>query len=107
VKYSVLDRSIERNLLPYAINYNITIQAYTPLERGAVARNKILSDIGGKYDKTAVQVALNFLISRPMVVAIPKTERKKRIEEFKGTLGWRLNKEDIEFIERVLTTYRL
>jgi len=102
VKYSVLDRQIERDLLPFAIKEGITIQAYTPIERGAVTNVELLNSIGRKYGKTAVQVALNFLISRPRVVAIPKTERKERIDEFKGVLGWRLSKEDIESIEKSL-----
>lgn len=99
VKYSVLDRSIEDNLLPYAIEHSITIQAYTPLEKGKVANNKILSEISKKYNKTSIQVALNYLISNPMVTAIPKTEKTERVLEFKGALGWRLTKEDIELIK--------
>ncbi len=98
VKYSVLDRTIEDNLLLYAIEHSITIQAYTPLEKGKVSNNKILSEIGKKYNKTPTQVALNYLISNPMVTAIPKTEKIERVLEFKGSLGWRLMKEDIEFI---------
>ncbi len=101
VKYSVYDRHVERDLLPLCIREGITIQAYTPLEGGAVAADKTLTDIGSKYGKTAVQVALNFLISRPSVVAIPKSERSERIGEFKGALGWRLNDRDIDVIERV------
>ncbi|MEM3832249.1 MAG: aldo/keto reductase [Thermoprotei archaeon] len=98
VKYSVLDRTIEDNLLPYAIEHSITIQAYTPLERGKVSNNKILSEIGKKYNKTPVQIALNYLISNPMVTAIPKTEKIERVLEFEGSLRWRLTKEDIESI---------
>ncbi|MEL9997875.1 MAG: aldo/keto reductase [Sulfolobales archaeon] len=101
VKYSVYDRSIEKDLLPYAIQEGITIQAYSPLERGLVVNDRELMRIGSKYGKTAVQVALNFLISRPYVVAIPKTEKVERVDEFKGALGWRLSKEDIESIEKL------
>jgi diketogulonate reductase-like aldo/keto reductase len=101
VKYSVYDRSVERDLLPYAIREGITIQAYSPLERGLVVNDKELLKIGSKYGRTAVQVSLNFLISRPYVVAIPKTEKVERVDEFRGALGWRLSKEDIELIEKL------
>lgn len=100
VKYSVMDKSIEKDLLPYCVKNNITIQAYTPLERGAVAKNKTLREIGKKYEKTAVQIALNYLISRPMVVTIPKTERKDRVKEFRGAMGWRLKEEDLKLLEK-------
>lgn len=101
VKYSVLDRGIEKKLLQFIISEGLTIQAYTPLERGRVAKNKILAKIGRKYGKTAVQVALNYLIAHPRVTAIPKTERKERIDEFKGALGWRLSQEDLKFLKGV------
>ncbi|HDD26794.1 MAG TPA: aldo/keto reductase [Acidilobales archaeon] len=102
VKYSIYDRDVENTLLPYVIHEGITIQAYTPLERGVVAYDGKLKAIGSKYGKSAVQVALNFLISRPYVTAIPKTERRERVDEFKSALGWRLNASDIEFIENKL-----
>ncbi|MEM4751941.1 MAG: aldo/keto reductase [Sulfolobales archaeon] len=100
VRYNVYDRAIEKDLLPLCIREGITIQAYTPLGGGAVANDRTLVDIGSKYGKTAVQVALNFLISRPNVVAIPKTERAERVDEFKGALGWRLSDKDLDLIER-------
>jgi diketogulonate reductase-like aldo/keto reductase len=99
VRYSVSYKYPESRLLPFAIERGVSIQAYTPIERGAVARSEILRRIAEKYGKTPVQVALNYLISRPRVIAIPKTEKKKRIEEFVGAMGWRLDPSDIEFLE--------
>ncbi len=101
VKYSILDRSIEHeSLLDLAKREGVTIQAYTPLERGAVARDKFIMEIANKVGKTPVQVALNYLISHHRVVAIPKTERGDRVREFVGAMGWRLPGELIEKIKR-------
>lgn len=103
VKYSALDKWVEKSsLLGYAIKKNVLIQAYTPLEKGRVAENHRLREIGRKYGKTAVQVALNYLISRPQVIAIPKTENQEHLYEIKGSLGWRLKPEDIEIIEEMV-----
>ncbi len=102
VKYSVLDRWVEDSLLPFAIDNNVLIQAYTPLEKGRVARDHRLREIGRKYNKTPVQVALNYLISRPRVVAIPKTEDREHLYEIKGSLGWRLEPRDVEVIEGMI-----
>ncbi|HIQ12801.1 MAG TPA: aldo/keto reductase, partial [Thermoprotei archaeon] len=108
VRYSVYDRRIEKKLLPYCIEKGITIQAYTPLERGEVVKDNILKEVGKKYGKTEVQVALNYLISQINVIPIPKTERRERIEEYIGSLGWRLKKEDIEYIRRkILSRYSI
>ncbi len=101
VKYSVLDKKVEKSLLPFCIENTITLQAYTPLEHGAVARNRTLIEIGAKYGKTPIQVALNYLISRPMVVAIPKTENESHLLEIKGALGWRLSDVDLGVLEKI------
>lgn len=102
IHYSVLYRHPEKTLLPLAIEKGITVQAYTPIERGRVNTIDLLKEIGEKYGKTPVQVALNYLISRPRVVAIPKSERVERIREFIGAMGWRLSSSDIELIEKSL-----
>ena len=108
VRYSVYDRRVEKNLLPYCIKNRITIQAYTPIERGEVVGDRILKEIGEKYGKTEVQVALNYLISQELVIPIPKTEKKERIEEFIGSMGWRLSQEDIKLIrEKIPSRYSI
>lgn len=100
VRYSVFDKSIEPKLLPYMIRNRITVQAYTPLERGRIVKDARLSRIGEKYGKTGVQVALNYLISHNYVTAIPKTERVERVIEYRGALGWRLDEEDLLYLKR-------
>ncbi|MCD6494329.1 MAG: aldo/keto reductase [Archaeoglobaceae archaeon] len=98
VHYSVLNKQIERDLLPYCIEQEITIQAYSPLERGKVKNNSLLERIGKKYGKSPVQVALNYLISHPRVIAIPKTEELNHLTEIMGSMGWRLKLEDIKLL---------
>ena len=101
VHYSIMHRSdVEHSLLPLALERGVTIQAYTPIERGLVAEVDIVRKLAEKYGKTPVQVALNFLISRPRTIPIPKSERIERVKEFIGAMGWRLSEEDIELIER-------
>lgn len=98
VKYSVMDRGIEESLLPFCVEHGVTVQAYTPLEGGRVSEVPALRKVAERYGRTAVQVALNFLISRPRVTAIPKSERVSRVEEFRGAMGWRLSEEDIAYL---------
>lgn len=100
VKYSVIDKTVEHGLLRACLNHGVTVMAYSPLERGAVLRAKPVREVASKYGKTPVQVALNFLISRPRVVAIPKSESVDHVTEIVGSLGWRLKPEDIELLEK-------
>ncbi|ALM74194.1 2,5-diketo-D-gluconic acid reductase [Thermococcus barophilus] len=97
VKYSLMDRRVERTgLLEYMKKENIALIAYTPLEKGQLARNPCLAKIGEKYSKTAAQVALNYLIWHENVIAIPKTSNKEHLKENFGAMGWRLSKEDLK-----------
>ena len=102
VHYSVLHKTPETSsLLRAAIENHVTIQAYTPLERGQVARHPALRRIAERLGRTPVQVALNYLISRPRVVAIPKTENHSHLREILGSLGWRLPLEALEELEKL------
>ena len=103
VHYSVLRRGeVEEKLLPLALRNNVTIQAYTPLERGLVARHPVVRRVAERLGRTPVQVALNYLISRPRVVAIPKTEQVGHLREILGAMGWRLPVEALEELEKLL-----
>ncbi|NJE42351.1 aldo/keto reductase [Thermococcus sp. GR6] len=101
VKYSLRDRWPETSgLLDYMKKEKIALIAYTPLEKGSLARNECLAKIGERYGKTAAQVALNYLIWEDNVIAIPKAGSKAHLEENFGAMGWRLSKEDREKARR-------
>jgi diketogulonate reductase-like aldo/keto reductase len=100
VEYSLLDRSIESDLLPFATKEDITIIAYSPIARGQIPegggdqRWKLLERIASKLGKTRTQVALNWLITKGPVVAIPKAGRLDHVRENAGAAGWKLSRED-------------
>jgi len=98
VEYSLLERSIEKDVLPYCTKHRITLMAYTPLGMGKLARNEFLKEVGKKYNKTAAQVALNWLISKENVIAIPKAIDLNHLKENAGAGDWRLSPRDIRRI---------
>lgn len=104
VLYSLNQRDIERELLPYCQAQRITIMAYTPLDDGRLAvRSRLrrrrgmqdLAAVAAETQKTLAQVALNWCTSRPYVMVIPKSDRIERIEENCGASGWRLSAEQV------------
>jgi diketogulonate reductase-like aldo/keto reductase len=102
VEYSLLVRDIETDLLDFCRKNKITVIAYSPLARGELLKGKyyeFLSKIGKKYNKTAAQVALNWLIIKENVVAIPKAFSKAKIVENMGAYGWKLSDEDLKTID--------
>jgi diketogulonate reductase-like aldo/keto reductase len=97
--YSLYNRRDEADVLPYALANGIMYMAYTPLEKGAVARDRRLAEIGRKYGATPAQVALAWYVKRG-VVPIPKAERKEHIDEIAGAFGLELSEEDFAEIAR-------
>jgi aryl-alcohol dehydrogenase-like predicted oxidoreductase len=129
VKYNLLDRKIETDLLPYAQSSNVTIIAYSPLAHSLLtgrytpenkptslvqaanprfsSRNltrmnsmqQILASIANVHNKTPAQVALNWLISKPNVVAIPGAKKSEHVVDSAGAVDWRLTESEIEKLD--------
>ena len=104
VEFSLTERSIEPEVLPYCQAKGITVIAYSPLarglgnlERGAGAR--ALADVAARNGRTVAQVALNWCLHHDRVMVIPKTNASMRVEENCGASGWSLSDEDIAALE--------
>ncbi|MBB5253655.1 aldo/keto reductase [Sulfurisphaera ohwakuensis] len=91
--YSLWDRGDEETL-EYANKKGLLYLAYTPIEKGRIKNDKFLSEIAKKYNKTPIQVALNWYIKIPSLVPIVKSSNISHIEENVGALGWELSDED-------------
>lgn len=97
VHYSVRVREAEANgIMEYARENDAIITAWGPLEKGLLEPGGMLEEIARKYGKTPYQVALNWLIAQPNVVAIPKTAELKHLDENLGALGWEMDRADRE-----------
>lgn len=97
LEYSLEVREAEhREIVRYCQDNDIFLTAWGPLQKGKLASNAMLQDLAHKYGKTPYQIALNWLISQPNVVTIPKTASRTHLEENLGALGWQLNPEDLQ-----------
>lgn len=107
MEYSVIVRDIEKNILDFCTDNKITIICYSPLATGSIFEPKykktheLLKQIGKEHEKTATQVALNWLISKKNVVAIPKASDKEHVLEIAGASGWKLSESDIAEIDAI------
>ena len=64
-----------------------------------------LKQLGEKYQKTPVQVALNWLIARENVIPIPGAKNPKQAAENAGGAGWQLSTEDERELSRLSLNY--
>jgi diketogulonate reductase-like aldo/keto reductase len=100
VEYSILVREIEEELLGYCQKSGITIIAYSPLARGAVfdkgaQQYGTLGRIAERRGKSIGQVALNWVVSKRGVVAIPKASDIGHLRDNAGGSGWKLSRDEI------------
>jgi len=106
IVYNQLHYSLEcrepeiQGVVKYCQDNDIFICAWGPLSKGSMAQAPILVEMAGKYNKTPFQIALNWLISQPNVITIPKTTQLNHLEENLGALGWELSAEDIERLRK-------
>jgi diketogulonate reductase-like aldo/keto reductase len=102
VEYSLANREIEADLLPYCESNGISILAYYPLGHGKLAgegAQRKMEAICKTYSKTPAQVALNWLVSGRNVFAIPRASRAGHVREDLGASGWELKPEDRALLE--------
>ena len=79
--------------------YGTQIESWGPFAEGRnnLFTNETLIEIGEKYNKTAAQVALKYLIQRDVVV-IPKTVKKERMIQNFDVFNFELSEEDMKEI---------
>jgi 2,5-diketo-D-gluconate reductase B len=70
----------KQELLQYMQAQDLLITAYQPLSKGALKNDRELVGTGKKYNKSAVQIALRWLIQQPNVAAIPKASSREHLE---------------------------
>ena len=130
VQYSLLNRKIESNgIWQTAQELGVKIIAYSPLAQGLLtgkytgqekptgARsldprfkpsgvNKIspvinaLQKLGETYQKTPAQVALNWLMTQG-AIPIPGAKNAKQAQQNAGALGWQLDSQDSQDLDRL------
>ncbi|WP_071516402.1 aldo/keto reductase [Geitlerinema sp. PCC 9228] len=129
VQYSLLHRKIESNgIWDTAQELGVTIIAYSPLAQGLLtgkytgqekptgARGidpkfkpsglqkispvtNCLRQLAEKHQKTPAQVALNWLVSRG-AIPIPGAKNAEQAKQNAGALGWQLDAEDTQELDR-------
>jgi diketogulonate reductase-like aldo/keto reductase len=101
VHYNVQYREAEnKKVLDFCQQNDVMLVAWRPVQKGSLPQAKLLEDLAKKYNKTPIQIAINWLISQNNVVTISKTSNLKHLEENLGAIGWNLEKNDVEYIRK-------
>jgi myo-inositol catabolism protein IolS len=137
VRYNLINRQIEEEVLPYCSREKITILAYVPLAQGALTGKysedfkptdqvrkdnkafsdhnlreiagllKVLQGMANKRGKTVAQVALNWILSHPGVIPIPGAKNAEQAEQNAGAAGWSLTQDEMREVTAAADTTEL
>src|SRR5262249_48585762 len=101
VPYSIGDRAIERDLLPWCEQHGMPVMAYSPLGGlGArLLRDPTLARIGAAHDCSAAAVALAWTIRSGNVIAIPESGSVAHVKENAVALSLKLTPQDFQTLD--------
>lgn len=105
VKYSLIARDPEKVLLPYCEANGISLLAFSPFATGIdtllrADREDTLGRIAASLHKTRAQVALNWCIAHPSVIAIFKADKIEHVRENCAASGWSLNPAQYDLLSK-------
>jgi diketogulonate reductase-like aldo/keto reductase len=104
VLYHLGERSIEHQVLPWCERANIAVVGYSPFGNGdfpgpETPKGRMLASIAKAHGATPYQVALQFLIRRPSLFAIPKASREAHVRDNAAAASLKLSAEELARID--------
>jgi 2,5-diketo-D-gluconate reductase B len=87
----------QTKVLDACARHGLALVAYSPIAKGRIKADELLGRIGGKYQKTAAQVCLRWLVQQN-VIAIPRTSKIERLSENIEIFDFELSSEEMRQI---------
>lgn len=103
VHYNLIYREPELSgLLEYCVDNRIILTAWRPVQKGAISSGEtpVLDQVCAKYNCTAAQAAVSWLVSQENVVTISTMRSPEHLSENLGALRFRMDAGDIELLRR-------
>jgi len=101
VPYSIGDRAIERDLLPWCEQHGMPVMAYSPLggPGASLLRDPTLARIGAARGCSAAAVALAWTIRNGNVIAIPESGSVAHVKENAVALTLTLTPQELQTLD--------
>jgi 2,5-diketo-D-gluconate reductase B len=93
----------QRRLLSYCRRHDVLLTAYSPLCHGGVLHDDRLAAVVRRYDKTAAQVAIRWVIQHDGVRAVPKATSREHLAANRDVFDFELTDAEMERIRRPST----
>jgi diketogulonate reductase-like aldo/keto reductase len=101
VPYSLNNRRIERDVLPWCKQHNLPVMAYSPLggDHNLVVGDRTLAQVGTDHGCSAAAIALAWAIRSGNVIAIPESGSPAHIKENAIALSVALTPRDLQTLD--------
>jgi diketogulonate reductase-like aldo/keto reductase len=101
VPYSLNNRGIERDVLPWCIQHKLPVMAYSPLggDNNLVIADSTLAQIGAIHGCSAAAVALAWVVRSGSVIAIPESGSPAHVKENAVALSTALTPQDLQTLD--------
>ena len=101
VAYSLNNRRIERDVLPWCQQHKVPVMAYSPLggDNHLVVADRTLARIGAVYGCSPAAVALSWVIRSGDVIAIPESGSPPHVKQNAVALSLALTSRDLRTID--------
>lgn len=95
------NRNVEFEIIPFCLKNGISITAWRPVLKGDTSRvnHPLLQALAAKYTKTPFQIALNWLVHKPQLMAIPKMSSEVHIRENIEAVSFEMDKADLSELD--------
>jgi diketogulonate reductase-like aldo/keto reductase len=101
VAYSLHNRRIERELLPWCKQHDMPVMAYSPLggDHNLVVGDPTLGQLGAAHGCSAAAVALAWVMRAGNVIAIPESGSPEHVKENAAALAVSLTTQDLQTLD--------
>jgi diketogulonate reductase-like aldo/keto reductase len=111
VLYHLEERAIEHAVLPWCQRANIAVVGYSPFGNGHFpgpqsTKGRVLAEVAKAHGVSTYQVALQFLVRRPMLFAIPKASREAHARDNAAAAQLKLSPAELARLEAAFSLGR-
>ena len=101
IPYSLNNRGVERDLLPWCKQHGLPVMAYSPLggDNNLVIRDATLTRIGASHGCSAAAVALAWVIRGGNVIAIPESGSPAHVKDNAVALTLNLTQQELQSLD--------
>jgi diketogulonate reductase-like aldo/keto reductase len=100
VLYNLIRRGIEYDLMPWCVQRNVPIMAYSPLEQGRLMGHPEVRRIADEHAATPAQIALAWVLRKEGLIAVPKASTRGHVEQNRFALDTHLTRDELAALDR-------